>query len=119
MYCLVSAALLFIFIWRRKLNSDKLKAAHLSVLKNKNRLSMALTASNSRVWEWSEDTNAIEQERTKKELNHTEATISFDEHCKLIHEHDKNIYLSQWQGVLKGDRKNLDVTYRLKNSDGE
>ena len=119
MYCLVTTALLFIFIWRRKLNSDKLKAAHLSVLKNKSRLSMALTASNSRVWEWSEDTNAIEQERTKKELNHTEATISFDEHCKLIHEHDKNIYLSQWQGVLKGERKNLDVTYRLKNSDGE
>lgn len=119
MYCLVSAALLFIFIWRRKLNSDKLKAAHLSVLKNKNRLSMALTASNTRVWEWSEDTNAIEQERIKKELHYTDATISFDEHCKLIHEHDKHVFLTQWHGVLKGERKNLDVTYRIKNRDGE
>jgi diguanylate cyclase (GGDEF)-like protein len=119
-YSLLVILFLVIFFWRRKLNSDKLKAAHLAVLKNKNRLSMALTASNTKVWQWREDTNNISQERIATELGYDalDGSIDFDSHCALIHEHDLKAFKSQWQLVLEGQRKNLDLTYRLQAKDG-
>ena len=106
--------------WRRKLHGDKLRAAHLNVLKNKNRLSMALTASNTRVWQWHENSNCITQERMAKDLGYEVAdnALDFDTHCELIHDHDRNAFESQWRRVLSGERKNIDITYRLKAKDG-
>lgn len=119
LYAVAIASFILIILWRRKLNSDKLRAAHQSVVKNKDRLSMALTASNTRVWEWSESTNIIEQERTIKELNYQSQSFSFDQHFELIHEHDRANYISQWNDVVEKKRRNIDITYRLLASTGQ
>lgn len=70
---------------------------------------MALTASNTKVWQWREDTNHISQERIATELGYDalDGSIDFDSHCALIHEHDLKAFKSQWQLVLEGQRKTL------------
>ncbi|WP_137166019.1 EAL domain-containing protein [Salinimonas lutimaris] len=108
----------FVFIaWRRQIHRNTLKAAHISVVRNKNRLSMALTASNTRIWEWRQDTNLLSQDRLNTELGYSslDNTIDFEAHCALIHAHDIKMYLNQWRSVLCEQHKKLDVTYRLKN----
>lgn len=120
-YLIITLGLIAFVSWRRKIHRDKLKAAHLDALKNKNRLSMALTASNTKVWEWREDTNAITQERMENELGYPAPSdkLLFEAHCKLIHKHDIHAFKNVWHGVLSGEAKHIDITYRLKAQNGE
>ena len=120
-YFILTLSLITLTLRRRKIHRDKLNAAHSDVLKNRNRLSMALTASNTKVWEWREDTNAITQERIDSELGYpaSQSQLRFEEHCKLIHKHDIHAFENLWHSVLSGERRHIDITYRLKAKNGE
>ncbi|WP_421132368.1 EAL domain-containing protein [Alteromonas sp. A079] len=120
-YVLLAIALIAVIFKRRKSHRNRLKAAHLDVLKNKNRLSMALTASNTKVWDWREETNLITQDRIESELGYPTPSdkLTFEEHCQLIHKHDLHAFEMLWQGVLLGEIKHIDITYRLKAQNGQ
>lgn len=119
-YLVLITGLIAILLRRRKRNNDELKAAHAEALRNKNRLSMALIASNTRVWEWVEETDRIAQERLCRDLGYKNASNNtlFSMHVALIHEHDVSSFLNQWRSVVSGEQKTLDITYRLKAQDG-
>jgi len=120
-YVLLAIALIAVIFKRRKSHRNRLKAAHLDVLKNKNRLSMALTASNTKVWDWREETNLLTQDRIESELGYPTPSdkLTFEEHCQLIHKHDLHAFEMLWQGVLLGEIKHIDITYRLKAQNGQ
>ena len=110
-----------LIMWRRKLNRENLQAAHFDALENKNRLTMALKASNANIWEWQEDSNLITQERIESDLGYERGTVepTLKAHLSLIHPHDITAFTSKWQAVTRGERKNIDITYRLKARDGQ
>ncbi|WP_394222043.1 EAL domain-containing protein [Alteromonas gracilis] len=120
-YLLFLVSIASIILRRRKSNNEKLRAAHSEALRHKNRLSMALTASNSRVWEWYEDSNNISQNRIVEDLGYTDlgTLLSFDEHVSLIHKHDVASFLEQWNRAINGLVKGIDISYRLKAKDGD
>ena len=110
---------LFIYA-RRKKNSEALRAAHSEALKHKNRLSMALTASNTKVWSWYEDSDKVTQERIVDDLGYSETgtRLSFREHISLVHKHDITAFLEQWEKVVNGQSRGIDISYRMKAKDG-
>jgi diguanylate cyclase (GGDEF)-like protein len=120
-YALFSLVVAAFIAKRRRIHRESLKAAHSEAIKSKNRLSMALIASNTKVWEWREDTNVITQERIASELGYPESSgkLNFNEHCKLIHKHDVHAFERLWQRVLSGEQKSIDITYRLKAHNGD
>lgn len=107
--------------YRRNVHNRKILLAHNEVLKSKNRLSLALKASNSNVWEWKAISNTIYAPRILSELGFTELgnEVSFNKHKSLIHPQDKMFYEAQWQAFLNDPEPGLDVTYRLKAISGE
>ncbi|GAB5380221.1 MAG: EAL domain-containing protein [Aliiglaciecola sp.] len=121
LYIALFLILISILYLRRVRHREVLDAAHLETLHSKNSLKMALTASNSDVWEWDEHTNQISQHRLTQALGYanTEDSLPFTEHLKLIHVHDINAYKTKWQSVVNGDERSLDITYRLRTHTGE
>ena len=121
LYVLISLVLAAFIAKRSRIHRESLKAAHAEAIKSKNRLSMALIASNTKVWEWREDTNVITQERIASKLGYpvSSGKLNFNEHCKLIHKHDVHAFERLWQRVLSGEQKSIDITYRLKAHNGD
>lgn len=113
---------LVLFWWyRRDLQNKQVLAAHEQALESKNRLSLALSASNSNVWEWHEDTNQFYAPRLSEELGYENGDdlIGFDQHVQMIHEEDLNLFQSRWKDFVEDASDGLDVTYRLKSKLGE
>jgi len=119
-YFLIFLVVTLVIYTRRKQNSEALRAAHLEALKHKNRLSMALTASNTKVWAWYEDSDKITQDRIVDDLGYSETgtRLSFREHISLIHKHDLNAFLEQWENAANESAKGIDISYRMKAKDG-
>ncbi|MFT6895636.1 MAG: diguanylate cyclase (GGDEF)-like protein [Paraglaciecola sp.] len=110
--------LLFILLlWRnRQAEGGRLIAAHKEVLQSKERLSLALNASNSNVWEWQASNNLIFSPRISKELEYIELpnTVNLKQHIALIHKQDRGFYEASWQRFLENRETLLDVTYRMR-----
>ncbi len=119
-YFLILVLTVMTIVLRRKRNNEALRAAHSEALKHKNRLTMALRASNTKVWAWYEDSDKITQERVVEDLGYSEkgTRLALQDHISLIHKHDIDSFLEQWENAIKGVTKSIDISYRMKAKDG-
>jgi diguanylate cyclase (GGDEF)-like protein len=116
LYGLTFMILIFL-LWRsRQAEELRLRMAHKEVVTSKERLSLALNASNSHVWEWEASSNLIFSARISTELEYTELpdTINMEQHIALIHRQDRGFYEASWQRFLDNRDILLDVTYRMR-----
>ena len=121
-YCLFIATVLIIWQRGRYLRQKELLHAHEQVKYRENRLQLALTGSNSEVWDWKSETNEIFGKRLVRDLGYQEDTLShsFDEHLDFIHPEDRDDFLSRWQMfLLKADKESsFECSYRLRSASG-
>lgn len=116
LYVLVFLTLIF-WLWRsRQAEESRLRMAHKEVLQSKERLSLALNASNSNVWEWQASNNLMFSPRISTELEYIELpdTVTLEQHITLIHKQDRGFYAASWQRFLENRETLLDVTYRMR-----
>jgi diguanylate cyclase (GGDEF)-like protein len=120
-YCALVLLALFLFIYRRNQVNAVLAAANERVTVYNNRLTNALKASNSDVWEWSSKTRVITTPRMSQDLGFEtdETAISFDKYVALIHEVDRPQFLSAWKSFIQEQEAQFDTTYRVKNANNE
>ncbi|MBU2877580.1 MULTISPECIES: EAL domain-containing protein [Aliiglaciecola] len=120
-YIFIFVSLVLFWWYRRDLQNKQVMAAHGQALQSKNRLTLALSASNSNVWEWRSDTNQFYAPRISDELDYKsdDNLMSFDAHLDLIHEDDRALFESNWQAFIDKNSHGLDVTYRLRARNGE
>ncbi|MEP4890892.1 MAG: EAL domain-containing protein [Aliiglaciecola sp.] len=120
-YIFIFVSLVLFWWYRRDLQNKQVMSAHAQALQSKNRLTLALSASNSNVWEWRSDSNEFYAPRVSEELNYQsdDNLLSFDAHMDLIHEDDKALFKSNWQAFIDKNSHGLDVTYRLRSRMGE
>jgi diguanylate cyclase (GGDEF)-like protein len=107
----VMVLLLFLLQYRRAHNL-RLARAHLETIHSKDKLTLALNASNSGIWEFQATKNAFLISRLGKEFSNKKI-ISFEEHVSLIHNRDKVRYTAEWQDFLADPDYKLDITYRM------
>ena len=121
-YAGVIIALASLWLWRRYLNRQALLAAHEEVKFRENRLQLALTGSNSDVWDWLSSDNHIYANRFVAELGYPEQdkSIAFDRHIELIHPEDRALFIAKWQSFLMnaGSDESFECVYRLQHFDG-
>ena len=126
-------ALLFYFVvlmvimlsWYRyrRIQKQLLLDAHEQVKYRENRLQLALTGSNSEVWDWQADENLMFGKRIALDLGYKEEALfyNFEEHVALIHPEDHDNFICCWQLFINSANleDNFTCTYRLKTSDGQ
>ncbi|WP_395342792.1 EAL domain-containing protein [Ningiella sp. W23] len=110
-YGLIVLAVLIFIGWRRHRLQAVLSAAHLKVNEYNARLTNALRASNSNIWEWRSDTNSFFGARIKESLGADYETMHFDDYVACIDADERSHFLKSWETFLSGDEALLDITY--------
>lgn len=119
-YALLIGLVAYTFWKMRSLQAQRLRSAHKEALLSQGRLSLALQASNSDVWEWDEKSDTIQASRFHDELGYRDktGTVARAEHLSLIHDRDREMYLARWHTFIEQEDRVLDVTYRMRSHDG-
>jgi diguanylate cyclase (GGDEF)-like protein/PAS domain S-box-containing protein len=111
---------LMIWATHRQKHAEQLAQAYKNLQKIKDRLSNAMAASNSHVWEYHRGDKTITAARFTDDLGYTRGkTISFDGFIRLIHRRDKEKFLHAWNAFLNTETTKLDVAYRLVSVEGK
>jgi len=120
-YLLVFMFMTNIWYRYRKKQRQLLLDAHEQVKYRENRLQLALTGSNSEVWDWQADENLMFGKRIALDLGYEGEALfySFEEHVALIHPEDHDNFICCWQLFINNAslEDNFSCTYRLKTSD--
>ncbi|WP_085300547.1 EAL domain-containing protein [Cognaticolwellia mytili] len=102
----------------RQLRQNELVEAHKEVKYRENRLQLALSASNSDVWDWTANTDIIFAKRFVDELGYQRENyaISFAHHVEFIHPEDQDEFVAKWQVfIANADPEGFfECVYRLK-----
>lgn len=122
-YCFVLIVALTLLFIARKNRQVQMLAAHEDVKFRENRLQLALTGSNSEVWDWQVQDNLMFGKRISHELGYVDfaSSYSFDEHVALIHPDDRQSFESNWLSFLNiaDFDVNFSCTYRMISAHGE
>jgi len=125
-YLIYSAAFLTLLIlWyaKRRQNTRLLLAAHEEVKYRENRLQLALTGSNSEVWDWQSSNNLMFAKRASDELGYSDYkySYSFEKHLALIHNDEREMFHSRWLKFLElADLSgSFSCSYRMKKANGQ
>lgn len=122
-YCLLFIGLMSAWYHFRKKQQQLLLEAHEQVKYRENRLQLALTGSNSEVWDWQADENLMFGKRISFDLGYLEEALfySFDEHIALVHPEDFDDFMCRWQLFINSANlnDNFTCTYRLKTANEE
>jgi len=123
MYFMIGSYFVGVWIHKRQKQRVELLNAHEEVKFRENRLQLALTGSNSEVWDWQAQNNLVFGKRAVEDLGFEHFTdfYPFKEHVALIHPKDKEDFLSRWQLFLHSEshQESFICTYRLQNKNGE
>ena len=111
--CLVG----LVFLWQfRHAHNLRLHKAHQEAILSKNKLTLALNASNSGIWEFQPEQDIFFISKLGNDLT-SKKTMSFQDHLYLIHNRDKVRYESAWHDFLTDKDSELDITYRMSTKD--
>ncbi|MFQ3192487.1 MAG: diguanylate cyclase (GGDEF)-like protein, partial [Paraglaciecola sp.] len=106
-----------LFLWHyHRAHNLRLHKAHQEVILSKNKLTLALNASNSGIWEFQTEKDTFFVSRLKNDITNKK-TMSFQDHLSLIHNKDKVRYRSAWHDFLANKDSDLDITYRMSTKD--
>jgi diguanylate cyclase (GGDEF)-like protein len=119
-YIFFAGLIVAILAWRKRQHDLTLRAAHLEVVESKNKLTLALTASSSGIWEFQVAEQLFFAPRLVGELGYSlqHQEVKYAWHLALIHEEDRTYYQNQWAQFFSGEDKELDVTFRMQANDG-
>lgn len=110
----------FLLFWRyRRAHNLRLFNAHQQAIHSKNKLTLALSASNSDMWEYHTAHDLFFAPRLNKELGYKD-TVNYEHHFSLIHNADKVRYEKAWTEFLNNQGENeLDITFRMISQKGK
>lgn len=118
-YALTVFLLFAIWLGKRAKQRSILLAAHEQVKFRENRLQLALTGSNSEVWDWHSETNSFTAKRFNNLQKDNDNTIDlhFSDLLSKMHHDDRASFDSAWQRFIdKADlTETFTSTYRLKD----
>jgi diguanylate cyclase (GGDEF)-like protein len=106
-----------LLLWQyRRAHNLRLYKAHQEALLSKNKLTLALHASNSGIWEYQTEQDKFFVSRLGDEFT-SKKIMSFENHTSLIHNKDKVRYQSAWHKFIADKDAELDITYRISTKD--
>lgn len=118
LYVVLTLCALTLWIRKRNLRLLEIGRAHALTSATKNKLSLALAATNSGTWEWDASTDMFLSDSYEK-LGYSEQMRpnSLAKHLNLVHPQDRKKVEQHWNDLTQGKQQNLDVTYRIRALD--
>jgi diguanylate cyclase (GGDEF)-like protein/PAS domain S-box-containing protein len=119
LYLLLALLLIgFAFYYRHRQHQrvlhSKERAEH-----SEERLQLALSASDSGVWDWQAESNSLYENRIREQLGHQlEHQIKLEDHLNLIHRRDKSAFMQQWKALFNSNQSDFACTYRMRHVQG-
>jgi diguanylate cyclase (GGDEF)-like protein len=102
-----------LLLWQyHRTHNLRLNKAHQEALLSKNKLTLALHASNSGIWEYQTEQDNFVVSRLGNELT-SRKTMSFQNHISFIHIKDRARYKLAWHDFITKNDTELDITYRI------
>ncbi|NMM39888.1 EAL domain-containing protein [Pseudoalteromonas arctica] len=120
-YALIFFAVLFFIFWQYRTKQQTIAQAHNKVLYSQQQTELALSSSNSGVWEINLTTDAGTRHRIIKELGYLKVSreIDFAEYSKLIHPEDLGNLMQEWaRFISQNNDQQWQSTYRIKHAAG-
>ncbi|NQZ20742.1 MAG: EAL domain-containing protein [Colwellia sp.] len=122
-YSVLFFTLLIFWFAKRRQHTRLLLAAHEEVKYRENRLQLALTGSNSEVWDWQSSNNLMFAKRACDELGYSDYkySYSFEKHLALIHQDEREMFHLRWLQFLEFADLNesFSCSYRMKKANGQ
>lgn len=111
--------LVFLFFISKKRKQLELHELHKRTEASRNRMQMALYGSNSGIWDYWLEKDLLFAENTPTQLggDATSITIPMQKFGQEINPSQFAEIKERWQGFLKGETQNWDVTYQIKGTD--
>lgn len=120
LYVIVTFSIFFGWLRTRQKQAQQLQLTYKNLRRVKDRLSNAMAASNSHIWEFHRGDRTITGSRFTEDLGYNLGkSITFDNFISMIHRRDKEKFLHQWEAFLNTEDTKLDVAYRLVGKDGK
>lgn len=122
-YMVIFLTLLTLWYAKRRQNTRLLLAVHEEVKYRENRLQLALTGSNSEVWDWQSSNNLMFAKRASEELGYNDLkySYSFEKHLDLIHKDERELFRSRWLKFLEfaDVKESFSCSYRMQKLNGQ
>ncbi|NVJ50696.1 MAG: EAL domain-containing protein [Gammaproteobacteria bacterium] len=112
----LTVGILFYLRHRRQV---ALLSAHDAITRSEKRLQLALTGSDSGLWDWRSENNLVYEPRLDFAIDNKEQLIGFNQRLNYIHPDDQSLYASKWQNFLLQSEKGFEHVYRIKNENNE
>jgi len=118
-YVTIVVGFLSIIIYQRHKRQAALLNAHQAITHSEKRLQLALTGSDSGLWDWRAENNLVYEPRLDFAIDNKEQLIGFTQRLAFIHHDDQSLYASKWQDFLLQSDKGFEHVYRIKNEFNE
>ncbi len=119
-YAMIIFAIVLFIVWQYRTKRNTIEQSHQKVLQSQQQTDLALTSSNSGVWEINVKAQTGTQNRLAQELGYpfTEE-VSFNEFYKIIHPDDAKPLSKRWENyLLQSNDEQWQATYRIQHIDG-
>ena len=119
-YALLVGLLLAVLLRYRYQHHQRLLHSKKLVERSEERLSLAINATQSGIWDWHRQGNRIFETRLQEELGHNALASEFNMavHRAYIHRRDLPQVTKLWQALLSGERDDFNCTYRMRHKNG-
>ncbi len=118
-YALVIGSILFVIYYQKRKRQIALLEAHEAVTQSEERLQLALSGSDSGMWDWQSETDNIYEPRLQGVISENELQVSFDKKLEYVHPDDTTPFKEKWQQFLSSNKESFNHSYRMKSLDGE
>ncbi|MGX5913275.1 EAL domain-containing protein [Aliidiomarina sp. Khilg15.8] len=118
-YTLVALLLIGLGLFYRHRQHQRILQSKARAEHSEERLQLALSASDSGVWDWQADGDSLYENRIREQLGyHHSKQLTLNDHLRLIHRRDKASFELQWKGLFTGDQSDFACTYRMRHYEG-
>ncbi|MCC5878550.1 MAG: EAL domain-containing protein [Idiomarina sp.] len=119
-YVFLILLLLAILLRYRHQQHQRLLQSKLRAERSEERLSLAVSATQSGIWDWHRQHDRVFDTRLQDDLGYSELTDDLDMALLrgYVHYRDLPQVNALWQAMLSGERDNFNCTYRMRHADG-
>lgn len=119
LYTLVALVLIGLALLYRHRQHQRILQSKDRAELSEERLQLALSASDSGVWDWHAEKNSLYENRIREQLGHHRSQqVTLEDHLDLIHCRDKANFLQQWKALFGHQHGDFNCTYRMRHSQG-
>lgn len=121
LYAIALSVILIAFIYYRMEQHRRLRNSKLAAERSEERLQLAISATKSGIWDWHRENDRLYETRVGSELGYPDIAtrgLTLAQYRQYIHRRDLPQLTQQWLALIRGERDELNCSYRARDRHG-